>query len=73
MNNTPLAFSKMNYILLAVGCTIIIVGFFLMSGPGTTEQHFETDIFSDTRIRVAPVVCLFGFLFNVVAILWKSK
>lgn len=71
MNN--FAFTKTNYILLAVGFLIIITGFILMSGDATTEEAFQPDIFSTRRIRVAPIVCLFGFLFEIVAILWRSK
>lgn len=67
------AFTKINYILLAIGFVIILAGFILMSGDGTTEEAFNPDIFSDRRIKVAPMVCLFGFLFEVVAILWPSK
>ncbi|MBO5585450.1 MAG: DUF3098 domain-containing protein [Bacteroidaceae bacterium] len=67
------AFTKTNYILLAVGFIIIVAGFILMSGDATTEDQFNTEIFSDTRIKVAPMVCLFGFLFEVVAILWPAS
>ena len=68
-----LAFSTINYILLAIGFLIIIIGFILMSGDATTEEAFNPDIFSDMRIKVAPMVCLFGFLFEIVAILWPAK
>lgn len=67
------AFSKINYILLVIGLAIIILGFILMSGCGTTEEAFNPEIFSDTRIKVAPMVSLFGFVFVIVAILWPSK
>ena len=67
------AFTKMNYILLVVGFAIIVAGFILMSGDATTEEAFNPDIVSDTRIKVAPMVCLFGFLFEIVAILWPAK
>ena len=68
-----LAFSKSNYILLSVGLAIVVVGFMLMSGESTTEEAFNPDIFSDMRIKIAPMVCLFGFLFEIVAILWPAK
>lgn len=68
-----LAFGKINYILLVVGITIAIAGMVLMAGSGTTEEAFNPEIFSDRRIKVAPMVCLFGFVFVVVAILWKPK
>lgn len=55
------AFDKVNFILLAIGMAIVIIGFLLMSGPSSSETVFEPDIFSVRRIKVAPVVCLFGF------------
>lgn len=67
------AFSKINYILLAIGFAIVLLGFILMSGEGTTEEAFNPDIFSDLRIKVAPMVSLFGFIFVIIAILWRSK
>ncbi|MBP5377281.1 MAG: DUF3098 domain-containing protein [Bacteroidaceae bacterium] len=67
------AFSKINYILLAIGFAIVLLGFVLMSGDGTTEEAFNPDIFSDRRIKIAPMVSLFGFIFVIVAILWRSK
>ena len=36
-----LAFGTINYILLGVGIVIIVIGFILMSGDGTTEQMFN--------------------------------
>ena len=52
---------------------IVILGFILMTGPGSTETTFEPDIFSVRRIKVAPVVCFFGFIFMIYAILRKPK
>lgn len=71
MNN--FAFEKKNYLLLAVGVLVVIVGFVLMSGPGSTEQQFNPEIFSTMRIRVAPMVSLFGFVFIMVAIMYRPK
>lgn len=73
MDNQNRAFGKMNYILLVVGLLIVVVGLFLMSGPGTTEEAFVSDIFSTKRICVAPMVCLGGFVFIVYAILYTEK
>ena len=66
-----LAFGKLNYMILIFGVVIVIIGFFLMSGDGTTEEAFNPEIFSDTRIKVAPMVTLFGFLSVIAAILVK--
>lgn len=73
MNKRDFAFSKLNYILLAIGFAVVILGFILMSGDPTTENAFNPDIFGTRRIVVAPMVCLAGFILVVVAILWKSK
>ena len=69
MNN--FAFDKKNYVLLAIGMLVVIVGLILMSGSGSSEGVFNPDIFSVRRIRVAPVVCLFGFVFIIFAIMHK--
>ena len=63
------AFDKVNFILLAIGMAIVIIGFLLM----TSETVFEPDIFSVRRIKVAPVVCLFGFISMIYAVLRKPK
>lgn len=68
-----LAFDKVNYILLAVGMAVVILGFILMSGPPSTETVFEPDIFSVRRIKVAPAVCFLGFISMIYAILRKPK
>ena len=49
------AFDKVNFILLAIGMAIVIIGFLLMTGPTSSETLFEPDIFSVRRIKVAPV------------------
>ena len=68
-----MAFGRLNYILLIVGILIIVTGFILMSGDSTTEEAFNPDIFSDMRIKVAPMVSLFGFIFIIAAILVKPS
>lgn len=73
MDKTKLALSKENFILLGIGMAIIVIGFLLMLGPGSTETHFEPDIFSLRRIKLAPVVCLFGYLFMIFGLLYSPK
>ena len=46
MDKKNFAFDKMNYILLAVGMLIVVIGFLLMTGPASTETTFEPDIFT---------------------------
>ncbi len=73
MNKKNLAFSKTNFILLAAGMLTIVIGFILMMGGSSTEEAFNPDIFSVRRIKVAPIVCLFGFLFIIFAILYQPR
>lgn len=73
MDKKKLAFDKMNFILLAVGMLIVIIGFILMSGGESTETHYDPSIFSTMRIKVAPVVCFIGFISMIYAILRKPK
>ncbi len=67
------AFDKTNYILLAIGMVVIILGFCLMAGSGSSETAFNPDIFSARRIKVAPLVCVAGFLFMMYGIMHKPK
>lgn len=73
MNKNNFAFDKTNFLLLAIGMVVILIGFLLMTGPGSTETAFEPDIFSVRRIKVAPVICLLGFVFMMYGILRKPK
>ena len=73
MDNKNFAFDKTNFILLAIGMAIVVVGFLLMVGPNSTDTAFEPDIFSVRRTKVAPVVCLFGFVSMIYAVVRKPK
>lgn len=68
-----LVFEKKNYIFLAIGFLAVLLGFALMTGASTTMTEYNPDIFSFRRIRLAPFVCLLGFLFMIFAILYKPK
>ena len=73
MDKKNLAFDKMNYILLAVGMAVVVLGFILMSGGSSDETAYNPDIFSERRIKVAPVVCLLGFVSMIYAVIRKPK
>ena len=73
MDKKNFAFDKTNLILIAIGMVLVIVGFLLMTGPSTTVDHFESDIFSVRRIKIAPMVCLMGFVFMIYAVIKKPK
>ncbi|MDD5896320.1 MAG: DUF3098 domain-containing protein [Prevotellaceae bacterium] len=73
MDKKNFAFDRMNYILLAVGMAVVVLGFILMSGSGSTETSYDPDIFSARRIKVAPAVCLLGFVSMIYAVIRKPK
>ena len=73
MDKKNFAFGRMNYILLAIGMVVIILGLILMSGSGSSETSFDADIFSARRIKVAPVICFAGFIFMMYGIMHKPK
>jgi len=66
-------FNKTNFLLVGIGTALVIIGFCLMAGPSTTLDHFEPDIFSARRIRVAPVVSLIGFIVMLVGVMYNKK
>lgn len=65
--------SKKNYIILISGSILIIAGYIMMSGEGSTLAAYNPDIFSGTRIRIAPLLCLLGYLLNVFGILCRPR
>ena len=73
MDKKNFAFDKVNFILLAVGMVIVVIGFLLMTGPGSSDTVYEPDIFSVRRIKVAPIVCLIGFVSMIYAVMRKPK
>ncbi len=68
------ALGRENYILLAIGFAIIVVGFLLMLGGKSDDPNvFSEKIFSFRRITLAPIVVLAGFVFEIWAIMKKPK
>ena len=68
------ALPKENYKLMAIGFAIIVLGFILVAGGGSDDPEvFSTDIFNFRRLTIAPLVLLFGFVFEIYAIMKKPK
>lgn len=69
-NDKNMPLTMRNYILIAVGAAVIVLGFILMAG-GTkaTPEEFSYDIFSWRRITLAPIVVVAGFAFEIFAIM----
>jgi len=73
MDKKNFAFDKVNFILLAAGMLIVVLGFILMSGSESTESAFDPNIFSAMRIKVAPIMCFVGFVSIIYAVIRKPK
>ena len=73
MEKRDFAFDRMNFILLAIGMVVVLIGFILMSGSGSSANAYNPDIFSARRIKVAPIVCLVGFVSMIYAVVHKPK
>ena len=65
--------SKRNYVILIIGSILTIIGYILMSGEGSTLAAYNPNIFSGIRIRIAPLLCLLGYLLNVFGILYRPR
>ena len=50
MDTKDFALGKQNLILIGIAFAVIILGFALMAGPGSTPEHYNPDIFSFRRI-----------------------
>ncbi len=68
-------FSRENYILMIAGIILLAIGFFLMAGGKSTDPKvFDPNVvYSPTRITVAPILIVAGFIVEIVAIMKKPK
>lgn len=73
-NTEGFPLGKQNYILLAIGFLIIILGFLLMSGGKNPDPNsfIPEEIFSVRRIVIAPILVIGGFIFEIFAIMKKT-
>lgn len=62
-------FDKENYILLAVGVVVIVIGYLIMSADSEYKDATEFSLSLD----VAPWILLIGYAEIIFAILWKPK
>ncbi len=68
--NPRMPLTRKNYVLLAAGFAIILVGFLLMAGGGSdSPDEFNYAMFSWRRITLAPILVIGGFAFEIYAIM----
>jgi hypothetical protein len=68
-------FQKENYTILLIGLAINILGFILMIGGGAEDPNtFDAnELFSTTRITIAPVLIIAGYIVILYSIMKKPK
>ena len=74
INKLPL-FEKDNYMWMGIGALVVAIGMFIMSGGKNTDPNqFDTKIvYSTTRITIAPLLIIIGFLVEIYAIFKRPK
>ncbi len=74
-NSSSFLFDRTNYILMIAGVLLLLIGFYLMSGGKSEDVHqfHAEEVFSTTRITLAPIIVLLGFVVEIFAIMRKPK
>lgn len=74
-NKTQFGFQPENYRLLLIGLAINILGFICMIGGGTDDPaKFNADeLFSTTRITIAPMLIVAGYVVILYSIMRRTK
>lgn len=71
-HDAQMPLSMKNYILLAIGLVVIILGMVLMCGGGSENpDEFNYAMFSWRRITLAPILIVGGFAFEIYALMKK--
>ena len=73
-NKLPL-FEKDNYMWMGIGALIVVIGMFIMGGGKNPDPNqFDTKlVYSTTRITIAPLLIILGFLVEIYAIFKRPK
>jgi len=74
-NKPAFVFGRINFILMVVGIIAIAGGYLLMIGgsPVNNAEFNSKELYSASRITIAPIVIVIGLVIEVVAIMIKVK
>ncbi len=66
-------FGKENFIWMLAGAAVMALGFFLMGGGKSADptKFMDGEIYSTTRITIAPILIIAGFIIEIFAIMKK--
>jgi len=68
-------FGKENYLMMLAGLIVLALGFFLMAGGKSSDPNVfnDNDVYSTTRITIAPMLIIAGFIIEIFGIMRKPK
>jgi heme/copper-type cytochrome/quinol oxidase subunit 2 len=68
-------FGKENYMWMIIGVVVIAIGMLVMSGGKSSNPAVfdQKEVYSTTRITIAPILILIGLAIEVFAIFKKPK
>lgn len=68
-------FGKENYLWMLIGMGFLAAGFILMIGGKSADPKVfdPKEVYSSTRITIAPILIITGFIIEIFAIMKKSK
>lgn len=75
MDSEKFAIPYKNLVYIVAGLLLMIIGYVLMTGGGTTDPNIfpKEEMFSFRRIVLAPLFILAGFAVEIFAIMHKPK
>ena len=74
-DNSGTMFSRENYLWMLAGALIIAIGLILMAGGKSDDPNVfnEKEVYSTTRITIAPILIILGLIVEIFAIFRKPK
>jgi len=68
-------FTKENYLWMIAGAVVMAIGWFLMAGGKSDNPAVfdDKEVYSTTRITIAPILILLGLGIEIFAIFKKPK
>ncbi len=71
----PTAFTRDNLLWMLGGGVVMLLGYVLMSGGGSTDPNVfnPAEVYSTTRITIAPILILLGLGIEIYAIFRTPK
>ena len=72
---TNTLFGKENYKWMVIGLVVMAIGFFLMAGGKSSNPNVfqDKDVYSTTRITIAPILIIAGLIIEIFAIMKKPE